>query len=151
MTAALGSQADLQRTVRERLSAHGQRYTNCRQELVEALLAAKGPVTLPALLKTNHDLAQSSAYRNLAVMEQAGVVRRLVLSTGHAHYELAEDLTNHHHHLICENCGTIADIEFGTRVEKALDKAFGEITGGAGFTPRHHAIDIYGECSACVA
>ncbi len=140
---------DLHRTVRERLGEQSQRYTNGRQELVELLLAAQGPVTLPSLLKARRSLPQSSAYRNLLVMEQAGVVRRLVHSTGHAHYELAEDLTSHHHHLICETCGAVSDIELGSRLEKSLDKAFDEVTIGAGFTTRHHAIDIYGECAEC--
>lgn len=141
---------DLHRTIRERLSEDGQRYTNGRQELVEALVAADGPITLPSLLAAHRSLPQSSAYRNLLVMEQAGVVRRLVHNTGHAHYELAEDLTSHHHHLICETCGTITDIELEPRLEKSLDKAFDELTVGAGFTARHHTIDIYGECSSCV-
>lgn len=147
----MGTPLDLHRTVRERLSDHGQRYTNGRQELVESLVAAQGPVTLPSLLESRSSLPQSSAYRNLLVMEQAGVVRRLVHNTGHAHYELAEDLTSHHHHLVCESCGAISDIELGSRVEKSLDKAFDEVTTGAGFTARHHAIDIYGECADCTA
>lgn len=140
---------ELHRTVRERLSDQGQRYTNGRQELVESLLAAEGPVTLPNLLAARKSLPQSSAYRNLLLMEQAGVVRRLVHNTGHAHYELAEDLTSHHHHLICETCGTISDVELGAQVEKALDKAFDHVTSGAGFTARHHSIDIYGRCADC--
>ena len=142
---------ELHRTVRQRLAEHDQRYTNWRQELVEALVAADGPVTLPTLLHATGSLPQSSAYRNLLLMEQAGVVRRLVHSTGHAHYELAEDLTSHHHHLICQSCGTITDIEFGSKLERSLDKAFAEITEAAKFTPRHHTIDIYGECVSCAA
>lgn len=147
----MGTTLDLHRTVRERLGEHGQRYTNGRQELVEALLASDGPVTLPALLATRPALPQSSAYRNLLVMEQAGVVRRLVHNTGHAYYELAEDLTSHHHHLICELCGAISDIELEPRLERSLDKAFDSVTKGAGFTARHHAIDIFGHCATCTA
>ncbi len=147
----MGTALDLHRTVRERLSDHGQRYTNGRQELVESLVAAQGPVTLPNLLLARRTLPQSSAYRNLLVMEQAGVVRRLIHNTGHAHYELAEDLTSHHHHLICESCGAISDIELGNRVENALDKAFEDATSAAGFNARHHSIDIYGECVNCSA
>ncbi|MEO7397109.1 MAG: Fur family transcriptional regulator [Ilumatobacteraceae bacterium] len=145
----MGTALDVHRTVRERLGEQSQRYTNGRQELVEALLAAEGPVTLPDLLAARRSLPQSSAYRNLLVMEQAGVVRRLLHTTGHAHYELAEDLTSHHHHLICEQCGTITDIELSPRLEKSLDRAFDELITGAGFTARHHAIDIFGECADC--
>ena len=150
-TPTSGRDVDLHRTVRDRLGEQRQRYTNGRRELVDLLLAAPGPVTLPALLEARRSLPQSSAYRNLLVMEQAGVVRRLVHTTGHAHYELAEDLTSHHHHLICETCGTISDIELGARLEDSLDEAFDQATTGAGFTTRHHAIDIYGECAECTA
>lgn len=146
----MGMSIDLHRTIRERLSEDGQRYTNGRQELVEALVAFDGPVTLPTLLSAHRSLPQSSAYRNLLVMEQAGVVRRLVHTTGHAHYELAEDLTSHHHHLICEGCGSISDIELAPRLEASLDRAFHDLAVGAGFTARHHAIDIFGECATCV-
>lgn len=143
------TQLELQRLVRERLVQQGQRYTNGRQEIVEVLLAADGPVTLPALLGSRPALPQSSAYRNLLVLEQAGVVRRLVHNTGHAHYELVEDLTSHHHHMICETCGTISDIELATPLEATLDEAFDAVTAAVGFTARHHAIDIYGECAEC--
>lgn len=143
--------SDLHRTVRERLSAHDQRYTRGRQLLVDALAAATGPVTLPELLERNTALPQSSAYRNLSVMEQAGVVRRLVHTMGHAHYELAEDLTGHHHHMICEQCGLIRDITLAAALERSLDRALADLVADQGFAPRHHAIDIYGRCADCVA
>jgi Fe2+ or Zn2+ uptake regulation protein len=140
---------DLHRTVRERLHQVGQRYTNGRQELVEALRDAPGPVTLPALLSSCDRVPQSSAYRNLLVMEQAGVVRRLVHSTGHASYELAEDLTHHHHHLVCEGCGTIRDVELGRRLERSLDRTLHDVAASAGFTASHHSLDVFGLCADC--
>ena len=84
-------------------------------------------------------LSQSSAYRNLSIMEEAGIVRRLVHGAEHAHYELAEDLTQHHHHLICENCGLIRDITLTPRLERSLDSAFDGVAPRRGFlaaTPR---------------
>ena len=62
-------------------------------------------MTLPDILGADRSLAQSSAYRSLAVLVDAGVVRRLVHGGDHAHYELAEHLTEHHHHLVCDACG----------------------------------------------
>ena len=66
-------------------------------------------------------LAQSSAYRNLAVLERAGVVHRIVTSDEFARYELAEDLTHHHHHLICSTCGGVTDFEVSDAVEHELE------------------------------
>ncbi len=69
---------ELDRAVTERLAKHDLRYTTGRRQIVSGLRRAGGPVTLPELLQIQSDLAQSSAYRNLSLMEDAGVVRRLV-------------------------------------------------------------------------
>jgi Fur family transcriptional regulator, ferric uptake regulator len=141
--------AEVHRMARERLMDRDQRYTTGRRRLVEVLAGTGAPVTLPALLALAPDLSQSSAYRNLALMEEAGVVRRLVHGAEHAHYELAEDLTEHHHHLICEECGLITDITLDAALERSLDRAFDGLAEAAGFSPRHHALDVFGRCAAC--
>lgn len=141
--------AEIHRTVRDRLDQNDQRYTAGRRAVVDALASADGPVTLPELIDLAPALAQSSAYRNLAVMEEVGVVRRLVHSTDHARYELAEDLTEHHHHLICEVCGTVRDVTLPPDLERRLDVAFDVLSSAEGFVATHHTIDIYGRCAAC--
>jgi len=143
--------AEIHRTVRDRLDENDQRYTAGRRAVVDALASADGPVTLPELIDRAPALAQSSAYRNLAVMEQVGVVRRLVHSADHARYELAEDLTEHHHHLICERCGTVRDVTFTPALERQLDAAFDTLSNAEGFEATHHTIDLYGRCADCQA
>jgi Fur family ferric uptake transcriptional regulator len=142
---------ELHRTVTGRLAEREQRYTRGRRTIVDSLRAAEGPVTLPELLAQAPSLAQSSTYRNLAILEEAGVVRRLVHGGEHAHYELAEDLLGHHHHLICTHCGSVRDVTLDTRLERSLDAAFERAAGGEGFRPERHAIDIYGACADCDA
>ena len=58
------------------LDAHAQRLTPARREIVDVLADAPGPLTIPEILATRTGLAQSSVYRNLAVLESAGVVTR---------------------------------------------------------------------------
>ena len=140
---------EVHRVIRDRLAERDQRYTGGRRALIEILIESAAPLTLPELLDRSTGLSQSSAYRNLAVMEEAGVVRRLVHRGDHAHYELAEDLTEHHHHLICESCGTISDVTLGEGLERSLDDAFEAVARAAGFSARHHAIDVYGVCADC--
>ena len=140
---------ELHRSVAARLADQDQQYTTNRRAVVEALVAAGAPITLPDLLEADTSLAQSSAYRSLSVMVEAGVVRRLVHVGDHAHFELAEDLTEHHHHLICERCGTVADVTLPDEVETAMDDTFQAVADAAGFTPVHHAVDIYGTCGDC--
>ena len=124
---------ELDRAVDQRLAEHDLRYTSGRRQIVSSLRAAGGPVTLPELLAMASDLAQSSAYRNLSLLEEAGVVRRLVHGGDHAHYELAEELTEHHHHMICEHCGQVFDFTLPSPVERTLDATFAEIAEAEGF------------------
>jgi Fe2+ or Zn2+ uptake regulation protein len=138
----------LHRQVSDRLHRIDQLYTRGRRIIVEALYDHGSPVSLPELLQQAPTLTQSSAYRNLAMMESAGVVRRLVRSE-HARYELAEDLTGHHHHVICTSCGMIRDFTLEPRLERSLDSAFTAAAREAGLHPRHHDIDIYGTCAQC--
>jgi Fur family ferric uptake transcriptional regulator len=139
----------LHREVQARLAEAGQRYTSRRRALVELMAAADRPLSLPELLAEGGELAQSSAYRNLSVLVDAAVVRRLVHGADHARYELAEEFTAHHHHLICESCGTVTDIEFGEKLEASLEQAFTRAAREHAFTPRGHAVDLYGRCVAC--
>src|SRR5439155_6595264 len=96
--------------VAERLRGDGQRYPSQRRRLVEILARAGSPLSIPEILRGRRGLAQSSVYRNVGGLEQAGVLRRIVTDEEHGRYELAEDLTGHHHHLVCVNCGRVEDV-----------------------------------------
>ncbi len=125
------------------------RYTPGRRRLVEVMDAAKGPLTLPQILAEDPELTQSSAYRNLDVLAQSGVIRRIIASGDHAAFELAEPLLGHHHHLICLSCGSIEDIQIGEPTELAIDSALGAAAKEVGFRPMHHSLDLHGHCAAC--
>jgi Fe2+ or Zn2+ uptake regulation protein len=141
--------AELHASAAGRLAEREQRYTANRQAIVEVLAAQPAPVTLPDLLRARRGLSQSSTYRNLAALEDAGVVRRLVAGGEHAHYELAEDLTGHHHHLVCASCGAIEDVELAADLERELEAAFDALARARGFVPEAHTIDIHGRCASC--
>lgn len=126
-----------------------QRYTKGRRALVAALRAAGQPVTILQILDAADGLAQSSVYRNLAVLEEVGVVTRIITNDEFARYELAESLTEHHHHLICSACGDVFDFSLGARTEASLDKALHRIADDAGFTVEAHRLDLVGTCARC--
>jgi Fur family ferric uptake transcriptional regulator len=137
-------------TVARRLRHDGQRYTTQRRALVELLDAASAPLTLPQLLERATGLAQSSAYRNLAVLERAGVAHRIVTTGDHARWELTESLTeNHHHHLICTACGDVADFTVPSALERRLDSVLADVASDAGFDAAQHRLDLVGLCARC--
>lgn len=141
--------SDAHATAAARLRAAGQRYTPARRALVEALATAGRPLTIPEVRAVDRRLALSSAYRNLAVLERAGIVHRIVTSDEHARFELAEGLTEHHHHLVCDRCGRVDDFTVSEEVERWLEAALADAVAGTGFVPDHHRLDLVGTCPDC--
>lgn len=135
--------------IAQRLRRVGQRYTRNRRALVETLAAAEHPLTTGDILGADATLAMSSVYRNLVVLEQAGVVRRVVTSDEFARYELDEDLTEHHHHLICLSCGRVQDFTPTPALERSAAAALGRIAARAGFAVKSHRLDVVGLCRDC--
>ena len=132
-----------------RLARHDYRYTAGRRRLVEALAGAGHPVTLAEIALCAPDLPVSSTYRNLEVLERSDVVNRISIRGDRAHFELAEPLLSHHHHLVCVACGTIEDIHLDDELEDLVDQNLAEAARRAAFTPLRHLVDLHGHCSKC--
>ena len=141
--------SDLHGIVDDRLRQVGQRYTAVRRAIVDVLAAAARPLTIPEILDAGPGLAQSSVYRTLAVLEDSGVVHRLPGPAGFARHELAEELTEHHHHLVCVSCGGVEDLAASSRVERTVTQALEEAAVRRGFRPQGHRLDLVGVCARC--
>jgi Fe2+ or Zn2+ uptake regulation protein len=139
----------LAETVTDRLRRSGARVTANRMQLAEILESAGRPLTIPEILETRRGLAQSSVYRNLVVLEDAGVVHRIVTNAEFARYELVEDLTGHHHHLICVQCGSVQDVPASAGLERSLKSAIEQVRRRSGFRTRAHRVDLVGLCKNC--
>ena len=140
---------DLHLTAAGRLQAANQRYTESRRALVDLLAAAARPVAVEDILERDRSLPQSSVYRNLAVLEGARVVRRVLGSDELARYELAEELSEHHHHLVCSNCGRVEDFEAPPGLERTVRNAMDAARLAEGFSPHGHRLDLIGLCRDC--
>ena len=140
---------ELHTTAAQRLRSDGLRYTTSRRAVVQILAASDRPLTIPEILELDRSLAQSSAYRNLTELIGAGVVHRIVAGDEYSHFELAEDLTSHHHHLVCTSCGRVSDVTLDDRIEGSLDRALRAVADEQGFTAEHHRLDVLGRCAEC--
>lgn len=143
------SLSELHSQISNRLTQQDHRYTKGRKQLVELLARAGQPMTLPDIVGADPKMARSSAYRNLDVLVRCGVIRRINSWGDYAHFELAEPLLGHHHHLICTSCGNIEDIHLDSVVELLVDMRLNEIADRSGFTPTHHSLDLHGLCAHC--
>jgi Fur family transcriptional regulator, ferric uptake regulator len=139
---------ELHDAVELRLRAIGQRYTPKRRVLVDALVRASQPVAVPDLAR-GRGLPQSSLYRNLAVLEQAGAVHRVMTHEEFGRYELAEDLTQHHHHLVCRSCGAVEDVTVAPSLERQVQRSLVDVEDRTGFSAVGHRLDLIGTCRDC--
>ena len=140
----------LDQVVASRLRRVGQSLTPRRRSLLEILRSAVHPLTIHEILERGSELAMSSAYRNLTVLEHAGVVNRVITKEDFGRYELAEELTEHHHHLVCSSCGLVRDLLSDVDAERLMNVAMQRATE-QGFTPATHRLDIVGLCADCAA
>lgn len=132
----------------QRLSRINQRYSSRRRRLVDVLMSSTHPVTATDIV-AGDDLPQSSVYRNLSVLESAGVVVKVLTNGDRAAFELAEDLKGHHHHLVCTGCGMVFDIDIPADVERALTKGMSTVAEANDFVLEGHRLDLLGRCSTC--
>jgi Fur family ferric uptake transcriptional regulator len=125
------------------------RYTNGRQAVIELLASFGRPMSISDISNAIPDVPRSSAYRHLSDLERAGVVRRIAASDEFARFELAEDLTHHHHHLLCSLCGKVIDVTPSPAFERTVMSMVKDLTLQQGFEPLSHALDVIGHCAAC--
>ena len=145
------SMAEIHDEVAQRLQSAGQRYTYGRKRLIEILVSLGRPATIREIVSAEPELAQSSAYRNLEVLQTSGAVRRLSSSGDFDHFELSEPILGHHHHLICVACGSITDMHLSDQLEQQIDQGLADAAADAGFQPTQHTLDLHGFCAPCAA
>ena len=143
------AETDIEVEISALLRRANQRYPKGRRRLIAVLQSADGPLTITQILANDSSLPQSSVYRNLSILETVGVVTRIVTRDDFAHFELAEHLTEHHHHLICSKCGDVSDFSLDNRTESCLNRDLYRAATAANFKVEAHRLDLMGTCARC--
>jgi Fur family transcriptional regulator, ferric uptake regulator len=143
------AEEDLHGVVERRLRLIDQRYTTGRRAIVDLLVSAGHPVSIGDIAQRLPALPRSSAYRHLVDLHAAGLVRRVTANDEFTRFELAEDLTEHHHHLLCVRCGKVIDVTLPAGFEQQVTGAIGRLADAEGFQAHSHRLDVLGLCAAC--
>jgi Fur family ferric uptake transcriptional regulator len=88
----------------------------------------------------------ASVYRVLDLLVSLGLVQRLELGAGVARYEPAMPGGEHHHHVVCVDCGEVRPFE-----DAALERALDAADTGDGFEVDGHDVVLWGRCEDCRA
>ena len=95
------------------------------------------------LLRTGGEaIGLATVYRTLQSMATNGDVDVLVRDDGESVYRRCGQ--EHHHHLVCRNCGKTVEVS-GPAVEKWADAVATE----HGFRDISHTIELFGLCTNC--
>jgi Fur family ferric uptake transcriptional regulator len=86
----------------------------------------------------------ASVYRALDGMAELGLVQRVDLGDGVARFERADPTGDHHHHLVCDDCGKVEPFE-----DAGLEAALERVAGGRGYDVAAHEVVLRGACEDC--
>jgi Fe2+ or Zn2+ uptake regulation protein len=139
----------LDRDVEQRLAARGVRFTRGRRIVLDAVATADGPRTASEIQGTINKVPLSSLYRSLAVLVEAEVLAQHHGADETTRYELAEWLTEHHHHLVCISCGSITDVTASEDQEALVGRLVEAFAGSSNFAVSGHRFEIEGKCATC--
>jgi Fur family ferric uptake transcriptional regulator len=140
--------------LRARLEAYmakkGLRSTAQRRLIVDTFFGSSSHRTIEDLLqevrKQDRGVGYATVYRTLKLLAESGVASEHRFGDGLSRYELADDASAHHDHLICVSCGKIIEFE-EPRVEELQDA----IAKKHGFVVTSHKHELYGVCPDCQA
>jgi Fur family ferric uptake transcriptional regulator len=102
------------------------------QEIFDRLRSGRRPVGI------------ATVYRTLDILADLRLLKRIDAGDGIARYEPAQPDGDHHHHLVCRDCGKV-EAFVDPRLERAIDRA----AGGLGYSVDEHEVVLTGACADC--
>jgi Fur family ferric uptake transcriptional regulator len=130
------------------LAEHGHRRGQARQALVRQLDSQSCACSVleieDALRGQERPIARASIYRILDELERLHLVQKVQVGQDMARYEPARAGDGHHHHLVCDNCGTVTPF-----TDEALENAIHKLSRRIPMQVEDHEIVLHGACETC--
>ncbi|MFA7000867.1 MAG: Fur family transcriptional regulator [Candidatus Omnitrophota bacterium] len=122
------------------------RWTGPRRAVTELFIKCAGHLSAADVYRklAASGVDKASVYRNLEVLRRRGVLVLSGTSERERRYELSERFRPHHHHLVCQSCGDVEEIEgCGLRPLEA------RILRKKKFKVEAHELKFLGVCRKC--
>ena len=133
------------------LHGHGLSVTRARLAIVAILHANQGVATATEVLsvvrREDNAIHKTTVYRNLAALQEAGLLRRVPSGGRSFLYELTCDHSpSAHPHFTCRLCNQFVCLE-----PVDLSSVWGLLTQNDGLVPETAEITLVGLCKQCAA
>ncbi len=129
------------------IQKYGLRRTAQRDLILEVFLSTEEHLSSEDLYylvkREDSAIGQTTVYRTLKLLTEAGLAREVRFGDGVTHYEHHHN-HEHHDHIICTECSKV--IEFYSPELEAMQD---EIVEKYNFKPTQHSLRIWGICSDC--
>lgn len=125
------------------LKQNNASVTTVRQKIFNVLLQTDRPLRNGELAALVPSVDRASVYRTLELFDKLGITTTVV--RGWTPFtELAEPFKPHHHHIVCERCQKVVEIE-----NETLEDILGLVASRHDFTLTKHTVELTGFCKQC--
>jgi len=129
-----------------KLSEHGYRLTPQRMMVLSAIENSDNHISAEEIYaqvvaKYSH-VNISTVYRTLELLKRLGLVTETDLGGGRVRYHPTDK--GHHHHLVCQECGKIIDLD-----ESVLSSLKSALLREYKFSADLRHLAIFGRCANC--
>ena len=132
----------------EALKGAGFRAGGARAAVLDAMAGQSCCVSAQELHQRVREEGRSvgvaSVYRVLDELVELRLVQRIDVGDGIARFEPAQPDGDHHHHVVCDDCGKVEPFADPT-LESAIESASERL----GFSVDAHEVVLRGECGDC--
>jgi Fur family transcriptional regulator, ferric uptake regulator len=126
------------------LRAKGFRVTSQKKRILDVFLENSDRMLsvhdVCSLLPEDTSVDNATVYRNVQKFLNFGILESINDEQGINRYTVSE--RNHHHYLICTECGKIIKIPCESHFWKAKARE-------NNFLETHHKLEVYGKCAEC--
>ncbi|MFC1948587.1 Fur family transcriptional regulator [Chloroflexota bacterium] len=135
-----------ERTVTTELQKNGYKLTQQRRAVIRAIISSRDHLTTASIYnkvsQSHLTIGLVTVYRTLEILTALGLICEL--HTGGSCRSYTISTPQHHHHLICSDCGMVVDFtghHLGG-LEQSLSKE-------SGFRIDSHLLEFVGLCRVC--
>ncbi len=129
------------------LREHGYKLTSQRIAVIKAITSSEDHLTpydiYTKVCKENPDIGLVTVYRTLEILDKLGFICE-VHAGGSCRSYLVRRPVEHHHHLICSDCGKVVDF-----TSCDLNNVKQSLTRETGFKITSHLLEFLGICQSC--
>jgi len=135
----------------QRVLAESKHHTGAARravlELLDSQACALSALEIEDALRSGtRPVGRASIYRILDELERLGLVQKVQVGQAMARYEPIRAGHGHHHHLVCDSCGTVTPF-----TDSELERAIQKLSHRVPMQVAEHEIVLHGACQACAS